>query len=140
MCYHVWLHTPQSFLEGTKYNCELMILIWLCKVILLRGSIIFVFIWVLNLCCHVTGCPMGEVVTQLVPYNSYVKIPKAPLDGSTDDCYVMCRCGQHGRVYQCTENVICVKKDAKQCLLKSGMIHSQFLTYFLVVSRFFWTV
>jgi len=70
------------------------------------------------------GCPMGEVVTQLVPYNSYVKIPKAPLDGSTDDCYVMCRCGQHGRVYQCTENVICVKKDAKQCLLKSGMIHS----------------
>jgi len=73
---------------------------------------------------------MGEVVTQLVPYNSHVKIPKAPQDGSTDDCYITCRCGQRGRVYQCSENVICVKKDTKQCLLKSGMIHSQFLSSF----------
>lgn len=61
------------------------------------------------------GCSMGEVVTQLVPQGSYVRIPAA----ERTLCYRMCKCNRKSVLHQCRD-MNCIHEE--QCLLKSGMI------------------
>jgi len=73
---------------------------------------------------------MGEVVTQLVPFGTYVRIPMAsPLPDGRTECYNMCKCGHLGRLNPCVRHMGCIKDEPKQCLLMSGMIHCKIVMY-----------
>ena len=64
---------------------------------------------------------MGELLTQLVPHDAYVRIPVATdsSPGRSTQCYRVCRCGRHNLLHQCRE-IGCTAHD--QCQLRYGMI------------------
>jgi len=68
------------------------------------------------------GCPMGELLTQLVPRGAYVRIPIANDTRRSTQCYRVCKCGGHNLLHHCRD-MGCIRAD--QCQLNYGMIQGR---------------
>ena len=75
------------------------------------------------------GCPMGELLTQLVPRGAYVRIPIANDTRRSTQCYRVCKCGGHNLLHHCRD-MGCIRAD--QCQLNYGMIQGRPSLYYRV--------
>src|SRR6218665_1436376 len=72
--------------------------------------------------CLVEGCLLGEAVAQIIPQNTFIRVPDAP----NIDCYRACWCSRNGLIHRCNQ-LKCVGEE--QCIMASGMIQSKTLSH-----------
>lgn len=73
-----------------------------------------------RVCYRLSGCPLGEVHSQVVPRHELVRI----MSGEPAEwCHKTCRCGSRGSLHRCTE-VTCSSRNQCYPQHAPGMISS----------------
>ena len=142
---YVWAHTSHKYLLLSLLilsYCENMPLLLLflislycderkacvCKICIQESSPEVSSYWFIVLADHPwiffhkqLGCPMGEVLTHLVPHNSFVRLPT--VTNRQLQCQRVCKCGHHNLLHKC-KDMACTEEA--HCLLGSGRIQGEY--------------